>query len=145
MPNLATILKEEIRRLARKEIKAETSQTKTATARFRREIAALKRQLQAQQKKIAALESQRGKQSGKPSLDEPTDNIRFSSKSVKAQRRRTGLSAADYGKLVGVSPLTVYHWEQGKSKPRQQQLARLVEIRGIGKKEAVRRLGNGRA
>ena len=44
MTNLATALKEEIRRLARKEIRAETLQTKRSSAQHRRDIAALKRQ-----------------------------------------------------------------------------------------------------
>jgi transcriptional regulator with XRE-family HTH domain len=59
---------------------------------------------------------------------------------VKAQRERTGLSAADYAKLVGVSALTIYNWEQGKTRPRQEQLAALVAIRGIGKREALAKL-----
>jgi DNA-binding transcriptional regulator YiaG len=59
---------------------------------------------------------------------------------VKAQRERLGLSAADYAKLVGVSSLTIYNWEQGKTRPRQEQLAALVAVRGIGKREAIKRL-----
>ena len=35
------------------------------------------------------------------------ESVRFSARSVKAQRSRLGLSAADYGKLVGVSGLTM--------------------------------------
>lgn len=42
----------------------------------------------------------------------------FNGKAVKAERDRLGLSAANYGKLVGVSMLTVYNWEKGKSVPR---------------------------
>ena len=61
-------------------------------------------------------------------------------RSVKAQRRRLGFSAKDYGQLIGVSPLTIYHWEQGKSRPRQRQMAALIAVRGIGKREALRRL-----
>jgi len=54
--------------------------------------------------------------------------------------RRLGLSAADYARLVGVSSLTIYNWEHGKSRPRKEQLAALVAVRGIGKREALRRL-----
>ena len=39
MPNIATVLKEEIRRLAKREIKASTSSTKGAVAQYRRDIA----------------------------------------------------------------------------------------------------------
>ena len=45
MPNLAAVLKDEIRRLAKREIKSNTSSTKGAVAQFRRDIARLKREM----------------------------------------------------------------------------------------------------
>ena len=45
-----------------------------------------------------------------------------------------------YGKLVGVSPLTIFNWEKGKNRPQAAQLAALVAVRGIGKREAMQRL-----
>ena len=141
MPNLAATLKEEIQRLAKKEIKARTGSTKQAVAKYRREIAGLKRQMQEQQKKIAFLEAQEQKRIEQPqAAGESLEGIRFSARSVKAQRERLGLSAANYAKLVGVSPLTVYNWEQGKSRPRKEQLAALAAVRGIGKREALAKL-----
>lgn len=59
---------------------------------------------------------------------------------MKAQRKRLGLSAEKYAKLVGVSSLTIYSWEAGKSKPRKAQFDALVAVRGIGKREAMKRL-----
>ncbi len=142
MANLATTLKEEIRRLARKEIKAQTGTTKQAVTQYRREIATLKRQVREQEKKIAFLEWQERKRLGHPQASkEPTERVRFLPRSVKAQRERLDLSAKDYGKLVGVSPLTIYNWEHGKSRPQKAQLAALVAVRGIGKREALARLG----
>ena len=127
--------------LARKEIKAETGATKQAVAQYRREIASLKRQLQKQEKKIAFLENQERKRLEEPQAnEEAVENVRFSARSVAAQRKRLGLSAADYAKLVGVSAVTIYSWEAGKTRPRQEQLAALVAIRGIGKREAQKRL-----
>jgi DNA-binding transcriptional regulator YiaG len=141
MADLANALKEEIRRLARKEIKAVTGSTKQAVAQYRREIAHLKRQLREQEKKIAFLENQERKRLEEPPVDDlAVENVRFSARSVAAQRRRLELSAADYAKLVGVSGLTIYNWESGKTRPRQEQLAALVAVRGIGKKEAQQRL-----
>jgi DNA-binding transcriptional regulator YiaG len=141
MPNLAATLKEEIQRLARKEIKAQTGSTKQAVAKYRSEIASLKRHMREQEKKIAFLEGQEQKRLGQPqATEEETEGIRFSARSVKAQRERLGLSAANYAKLVGVSGLTIYNWEQGKSRPRKEQLAALAAVRGIGKREAVAKL-----
>jgi DNA-binding transcriptional regulator YiaG len=141
MPNVNTVLKDMICRLARKEIKANTSSTKGAVAQFRRDIAKLKRQVRDQQKEIGFLKAQERKRLSQPQpKEEPEEGVRFSARSVKAQRRRLKLSAADYGKLVGVSGLTIYNWELGKSRPREAQLAKLVAVRGIGKREALAKL-----
>lgn len=139
MPDIATALKDEIRRLARKEIKAETSKTKAAVVQYRHEIASLKRQLDAQQKEISRLKTQGAQGEGQQEAAEPDEleGVRFSARSVRAQRKRLGLSAADYGRLVGVSGLTIYGWEKGTSRPRRAQLLSLVAVRGIGKREAL--------
>lgn len=141
MPNVNTVLKDMICRLARKEIKTQTSSTKQAVAQYRRDIAKLKRQVRDQQKEIGFLKTQEHKRLAKPQAkEEPLDGVRFSARSVKAQRKRLKLSAADYGKLVGVSGLTIYNWELGKARPRKAQLAALVTVRGIGRREAVAKL-----
>jgi DNA-binding transcriptional regulator YiaG len=141
MPNIAVVLKDEIRRLARKEVKSQTIATRRAVAQVRKDITALKRLVQAQQKRLAFFVSQAEKQTGRPqAADEPLAGVRFSARSVRAQRNRMGLSAEDYGALVGVSGLTVYNWEHGKARPRKAQFAALVAVRTIGKREALKRL-----
>lgn len=141
MVSVSIVLKDMIRRLARREIKAQTSSTKQAVAQYRRDIAKLKRQVRDQQKEIGFLKAQEQKRLSQPQAkEEPEDGVRFSARSVKAQRKRLKLSAADYGKLVGVSGLTIYNWELGKSRPRKAQLAALVAVRGIGKREALAKL-----
>jgi len=141
MPNLAHVLKEEIRRLARKEVKSETGVTRRMVATHRREIAALKRQVDDLLKRVSFLEGQERRRIAKPKdLQVDTEQVRFSPRWLKGHRERLDLSAADYAKLVGVSPLTIYHWEHGKSKPRQQQLVALAGVRKLKKREALRRL-----
>ena len=141
MTTLATVLKDEIRRLARKEIRAQTGATSRAVAQYRREIARLKRQQREQERKIAFLEGQTRKSLTSPAKSaDANGDSRFSARSVRAQRRRSGLSAADYAKLVGVSPLTIYNWEHNKSRPRQGQFAALIALRGLGKREALAKL-----
>jgi DNA-binding transcriptional regulator YiaG len=58
---------------------------------------------------------------------------RFRAMGVKAHRAKMGLSQEQYGKLVGVSGLTIYQWESGKTKPREAQKAKWLAIRGLGK------------
>ena len=142
MPNIATVLKAEISRLARKEIKCNTISTKGAVAQFRRDIAKLKRLFQAQEKEIAFLKAQERKRLGQPQAngEEELEGVRHSARSVRGQRRRLKLSAADFGKLVGVSGLTVYSWEHGKRRPRKERLAALVAVRELGRREALAKL-----
>jgi DNA-binding transcriptional regulator YiaG len=137
MPNIATVLKSEISRLAKKEAKAATTKLQKASVQYRADIAKLKKLLGEQAKALTALRKQ---QTQPEATQQDGDNARFSARSVKAQRMRLGLSAADYGKLVGVSGLTIYSWESGKSRPRKAQLDGFMAVRGIGKREAARKL-----
>ena len=67
----------------------------------------------------------------------------FNGKAVLAERKRLGLSAAKYADLVGVSMLTVYTWEKGKSVPREGALEKWLAVKGIGKAKAEKKLGLG--
>ncbi len=71
MPNIAGVLKEEIRRLAKKEIKAQVGTTKRAVAQYRSEIAKLKRTLGQQEREIKLLKK-RAQQQGQPLAEEET-------------------------------------------------------------------------
>ena len=140
MPNLASALKAEIQRLARKEVKATTSAMKKASSQHRGDIAELKRQIRDLTKEVAYLGKQEQRRTGRPATQEAAANVRFSPSWVEAHREKLELSAADYGALVGVSALTVYNWEKGKTRPQQRQLAAWGAVRSLGKREAWRRL-----
>jgi DNA-binding transcriptional regulator YiaG len=141
MPNIATALRDEIRRLAKREINATTQSTKQAVAQHRRDIAMLKRLVQAQHKEIRFLRTQESKRlNHPPTAAEPVQGVRYSARSVRAQRQRLGLSAEDFAKLVGVSGLTIYNWEHGKARPRTERLAALFALRHVGKREALKKL-----
>ena len=145
MPNIATVLKEEIRRLARKEAKAQVAALKKASAQQRRDIAALKRQFREQQRANAMLAKVVSEgRAAAPAVSDATSTRRFSPTWLRKHRAKLGISAADYAKLVGVSGLTIYNWERGKSRPRQAQLIALAEVRGMGKREAVAKLEGAR-
>ena len=143
MPSLATLLKGEIQRLARKEAREQTKVMKKTSSQYRRDIAELKRQVRVLQKEVTFLKRQEKKRMGRPGAQDVAANganVRFSPSWVELHRERLELSAADYGQLVGVSALTIYNWEKGKTRPRQQQLTAWGKIRGLGKREAWKRL-----
>jgi DNA-binding transcriptional regulator YiaG len=140
MPNIAVILKEEISRLARKEIRKQTDVLRKTSAQHRKEIAELKRRISDLQRTVNALEKQAGKESALIPPSTGKQRVRFSAKGLRSHRQRLGLSASDYGKLIGVTGQTVYKWENETARPRAQQVEALAAIRGIGKKEVQDRL-----
>ncbi len=140
MANLTSVLNDQIRRLAKREVTAQTRTTRRQAAQYRRDIAALKRQVAALQKAVAFLERQEKRRVGEPPVLERPEGIRFRADGLKTHRGRLGLSAADYGRLVGASGLSVYHWERRKVRPRREQVAKLVAVRRLGKREALKRL-----
>ena len=142
MPNIGTILKEEIARISRKQSRTETEQLKKASAHYRGEIAQLKRRLQALEQQIKRLgkASARSAAATAPAEEESNKQIRYSAKSLASQRRRLGLSAAALAKLLGVSALSVYKWESGNTRPRQKQIEAIAALRGMGRREAQKRL-----
>jgi DNA-binding transcriptional regulator YiaG len=140
MSSIADVLKLEIARLARKEARSLTKPLHKASSQFRRDIAELKRQNAKARAEIARLQRQATKGGAAPTVDGASEKVRYSAVSVKAQRKRMGISAADFGKLIGVTAHTIYSWEHGASRPRRAQLAAFAAVRGIGKTEAKQRL-----
>ncbi|MBA2676310.1 helix-turn-helix domain-containing protein [Ramlibacter sp.] len=142
MPNIGSILKSEIARIARRELRGETQALKKSVTQYRRQIAQLKRRLQTLERQIKR-QGRPGTRSAAPveeSDDDAQARLRFSAKGLAAQRRRLGLSAAAVAKLLGVSALSVYKWESGKTRPRAKQLEAIATLRNMGKREAAEKL-----
>lgn len=140
MSNLASVLKEVITRLARKEIKAETEVLNKASSQYRTEISALKKRLAVLEKMVARLTKASAARKETKATPEKATRIRFSAKGLSTKRQKLGLSAADMGALLGVSAQTIYNWEAEKARPRQKQLDAFALIRAMGKRQAVAKL-----
>jgi DNA-binding transcriptional regulator YiaG len=140
MPKFVAALRDEMRRVARKESKSQVIAARKAAAQHRRSIAALKRLVANLARRVAYLEMQEKRRATSKPVAEQSDEVRFSPRWVKAHRNKLGLSALDYGKLIGVSGLTVYNWESGKSRPRESLLPALSAVRSLRKREALHRL-----
>jgi DNA-binding transcriptional regulator YiaG len=138
LPNIASVLKDEIVRLARKEMRSETEALKKASTHYRSEISALKKRLAALEQQLARQQKNSAKAEVPPS-DTPT-RTRYSAKGLRARRQKLGLSAADFGALLGVTAQTIYNWEAETTRPREQQMAAIAALRGIGKRALSARL-----
>lgn len=143
MTNLASVLKAEIARVARKELRVETESLKKTVAAQRSEIAALKRRTSELEKAVKALMRSADKpvRAAVPAKEEgDAGQFRFRASGMASNRKRLGLSADEFGLLVGASGQSVYLWESGKTKPRPQNLAAIAALRGVGMREVAARL-----
>jgi len=143
MPNVAQVLKAEIARIAKKELRTETHSMRKAQASFRSDLAALKkhaRQLEQAIRTLGRHAQKAQKTTPAPARPDQVPKSRFSAKSLSAQRRRLGLSAEDCGKLIGASGQSVYNWEAGKARPRDSHLLAITALRTLGRRAAVANL-----
>lgn len=146
MPNLASTLKSEIARVARKVLKSEIQLLRKAVASHRGEIAALKRELKAAQdatKQLSKVVNKSKPAEEAPVAEGPRRGRRpagFTAEGLLAMRKRLDLTQAQMAALLDVSALSVYKWESGQTIPREAQQGKILEIKKIGKREAQKRL-----
>jgi DNA-binding transcriptional regulator YiaG len=149
MPNIATVFKAEITRLARKELRGSSDDLRKAAAAQRAEIAELKRRIHSLEAMVKRLAKSAGADRSRSKQTDPSDanvseptGLRFRAKGMAANRKRLGLSAADFGLLVGATGQSIYAWESGKAKPRPQALVAIAALRGIGRREVEAKLAS---
>ena len=99
MSTLATVFKDEIIRLARKEVRAQVEPLRKSSAGYRHQIAELKRTLAQLQRDVAAVSRAGRAAAPSPAEQKPT---RFVAKGLCTLRERLGLSPEDLGILAGV-------------------------------------------
>ena len=143
MSQLMVVMKDEIRRIARKEIRAATAGLKKDKTTFRKAVADLRRQAKAQRASINQLLSVATKQVKTATEAAEGSKARVTAKGIRALRKRLKLSQAQFGKLIGVSGHTVLKWEHGSGplKLRSRTRRAFLAIRKIGVREARLRLG----
>ena len=138
MPNIANVLREEIIRLARKELRGESAALKKASAQYRSDIAGLKRQVRELERQVVRLSKGVATQRPSPPEEQTPVKARFGAKGFAAQRRRLGLSASELGFLLNCSDQSVYKWEQGKAIPRASQMPAIAALRKLSKSQAAK-------
>jgi DNA-binding transcriptional regulator YiaG len=140
--NIATTLRSEIVRIARRETRLQTASLKYASARHRKELASLKSQLAQIASALRRLSEANTARKLEPrAVDASAGRAgRFSAKGFAAHRSRLALSAAEMASLLNVSAQSVYHWARGKSRPHASQQAAISAVRGMGKRGAAYRL-----
>src|SRR5439155_4732093 len=111
---------------------------KKSSTTHRSEIAALKRRVQELERQLrrAARGAQAPAAPAVANEDFVSSGTRFSARSMAAQRKRLGISAAECGLLIGASSQSIYNWEEGKARPRAQHLPAIFALRNLGRRQA---------
>lgn len=134
MPDFKQTFQEEVRRLARKELKA-----------LDEKINEQKKTINALQKRINELEKKLSAAAAKPAVSEKAQpvsaaapegrKVRFSPKSLVKFRKKFSLSQKALATLLDVTPFTVSHWEIGKNRPRTIQIEAFNNLVKLGKRK----------
>ena len=140
MPNIGSVLKAEIVRLARKEIRSYMAPMRKSLGVHRRNVAKLKRLLAESNAHLAQLAKTKKRSIETDNVATSTAKVRFVAKGLRSLRSRLGISANDLARLIGVSQQSIYNWETKKAVPRAEQLHALASVRRLGKREVQARL-----
>ena len=141
MPKIEQVLKSEIIRLAKKQIRTVCGPLAQDVRELTRRVSQLRKTVVALDKIRATLEAKTAAEGTK--LEAPEEKVkaaRLSPLLIKKLRTRLGISQGQLARLVGVSGPAVAHWELGRSRPQGSNKAALVALRGVGRREVKRML-----
>lgn len=140
MADVASLLKTELTRIARRVLRADTAALAVTTKRLRAEVIGLKRNVTALEREVAQLKKAAARQGAAvvpATVEAESTAFRFSPKQFAALRHKLGLSQPEAALLVGVSAQTIYLYEKGESRPRTaEQQQRVVAMRRLTRRDA---------
>jgi DNA-binding transcriptional regulator YiaG len=145
MSNVVKILKAEIARISKREAKSATQAIGKSNTWLRKTVAGLKKRfvlLKKENKRLGAIVKKYQVAQREKVDTEEGKKVRFTSRGMRALRKKLRLSQADFGKLLGTTPGAVYLWEKkvGALNLRNKTKAAILSIRGLGAKEAKEKL-----
>lgn len=115
MMNIAAVLKFDTSRLVRKQSRADVDPLKKLVSSQHSEMALLIKRQQELEKTLKSLEKLQSAGAVKPSkttsqADDTQSNLRFRAKGLASNRKRLGLSAAEFALMVGTAQQSIFSW-----------------------------------
>ena len=136
MGKMETAIRDEVSRLARREVRKAVGSLLKERTRLKGQIADLNKAVQALQKQIVPLvKDQRSRRSTLRATEAEMNAARFSPTLIKKLRKRLGLSQEELGILVDVTLSAVAAWEQDRSRPNADRRSAIIALRKLGKRE----------
>ncbi len=144
MGKIEGIIKSEIMRLAKREIRkiagplgSDVRSLKSAVSQLRKAVLTLQRITTSQQKVL---------EQGKKPLEAAPEEVkvsRFSPRLIRSLRGHLGITQKELAILTGVTVGAIHQWESGQFKPSLKKKAVMVALRKLGRRE-VRKLLEGK-
>jgi DNA-binding transcriptional regulator YiaG len=144
MAKFEVIIKSEIMRLAKREIRkiavplgSDVRSLKSAVSQLRKAVLTLQR-ITANQQKVL--------EKGKKPLEAAPEEVkmsRFSPRLIRSLRGHLGITQKELAILTGVTVGAIHQWESGQFKPSMKKKAVMVALRKLGRRE-VRKLLEGK-
>lgn len=137
MPNYASVLNDEIARIARKEVKAQVAPVAKRALELRKKVSSQARQIAALESKLDKLEKELGIEDVIPVTlsEEDINKARVSAKYIANVRNKYELSRNDMALLLDVNANSIYLWETGRATPRNEAKAKIIQLRDMGKRK----------
>ena len=135
MSDFKLTFQEEVRRLARKEVKT-ANDTITAQQKTIRELT---KRIEALEKKqaVAAPVAPKDDKKAEAVIPAKSGKARFSPKTIIKFRKKYGISQKAVAAILGVAAFTVSHWETGKCRPRANQVEAISALAKLGKRKVA--------
>lgn len=142
MPNVVQILKQEISRIARKEVKGIVKGIVPEILSLRKSNSNYKKRIAQLESKVGKLEKQLGSKEGiKLPKPEEVEHSRLGASNIVKLRKKLGITRAEMAKLIGASTNSIFLWENGKANPRAAAKAKIIALRTLGRRELKKLLG----
>lgn len=146
MPNFATAMRDEVKRVAKKEIKGAIKSFQELSRELQKEMQRLSKQLAALEGDASRITRRAAKDLGQAVRKDlglkrrGRPGRKITADSIASLRKKLGLSQGDFARLLDVHKNTVLFWEKGKISPRGKAQAALQELRTAGVRAAHSRL-----
>ena len=144
MSKFETIIKSEMMRLAKREVRKicvplgrDVRFLKSAVSQLHKSVLILQRVTASQQKEL---------EKGRMLLEAPPEEVkesRFSPRLIRSLRGHLAITQKELAVLTGVTVGAVHLWESGRFKPSMKKKAVMVALRKLGRRE-VRKLLEGK-
>jgi len=144
MGKLEGIIKDEIIRLAKREMRIKFVPLRRDVRLLKITASQLRKSVLSLQRVVSQQERQKGPTLAPEVTPEDMKKARFSPRLIKSLRKHLGVSQREMAKLAGVTVGAIFQWEKGIFEPRDDKKKVLVGLRKLGRQNARKLLAEKR-